>query len=88
VKKQLFGPGQGSTLSQFLWLLLFILIVTSIEPHMPRINLQSANSTVVIDDIGEAFVDDSLLGCTTGHVADTTLSDEENRILAEHGSLM
>ncbi len=87
LEKQLFGPGQGSTLGPFLWLLLFTLIVNSIDVTLPRIVLRSADSSIKIEDIGEAFVDDSFLGCTSTHAYDTTLTVEENRRLAERSSI-
>lgn len=87
LEKQLFGPHQGSTLGPFLWLLLFTLIVNSIDVNHPRSLLQSADSTIKIADIGEAFVDDSFLGCTSTHALDVSLSEEENRRLAEQASI-
>jgi hypothetical protein len=82
-ERQLFDPGQGSTLSPFLWLILFTLIVNSVKPHIPRISLQSADSVIAILDIGEAFVDDRFLGCTSSYEVDSSLSCEENRAREE-----
>ncbi len=38
LETQLFGPGQGSTLGPFLWLILFTLIVNSLDPSLPHTN--------------------------------------------------
>jgi hypothetical protein len=66
----LFGPGQGSTLGPFLWLLLFTLIVTSLLPNTPQTTLRSVDGTIINSDIGEAFVDDSRVGCTSSYAFD------------------
>jgi hypothetical protein len=60
----LFGPGQGSTLGPFLWLLCFILIVNSIDPATPRLSHTSVDGYIHIDHFGDSFVDDTALGCT------------------------
>ncbi len=60
----LFGPGQGSTLGPFLWLLCFILIVNSIDPSTPRLSHTSVDGNIHIDHFGDSFVDDTALGCT------------------------
>jgi hypothetical protein len=87
LEKQLFGPGQGSTLGPFLWLLLFTLIVKSIEPHLPRISLATSNRVIQITDVGEAFVDDSFLGCTSTYEMDPAMSHEENKTRAEQHTI-
>jgi hypothetical protein len=38
LETQLFGPGKGSTLGPFLWLILFTLIVNSLDPSLPHTN--------------------------------------------------
>jgi hypothetical protein len=58
----LYGPGQGSTIGPFLWLLCFLLIFNSISATAPRITIQSLDKAHVVRYIGEAFVDDSGLG--------------------------
>ncbi len=60
----MFGPGQGSTLGPFLWLIMFSLMVSSLSPDMPSAHFTSADHTISSSDIGEAFVDDSFLGVT------------------------
>ena len=65
----LYGPGQGSTIGPFLWLLCFLLIFNSLSLEAPRITIQSIDRTQTIKFIGEAFVDDSGLG--------TNLTDDE-----------
>jgi hypothetical protein len=87
IEWQLFGPCQGSTLGPFLWLILFTLIVSSIDPGIHRINLYSADNSIHIEDIGEAFVDDSFLGCTSTHRFGSSLPVETNRRLAEYDSI-
>lgn len=51
----LFGPGQGSMLGPFLWLLLFTLIVNSILPDTPSITLSSADKSVSMSDSGRGI---------------------------------
>ncbi len=51
----LFGPGQGSTLGPFLWLLCFILIHDSINPTTPRVVLSSTDHTTNVQTMGESF---------------------------------
>jgi hypothetical protein len=87
MEKQLFGPGQGLTLAPFLWLILFTLIVTSIDPHLRRISLQSTDSKITVEDVGEAFVDDNFLGCTSTYEHDPLLSEQENKRMAELNSI-
>jgi hypothetical protein len=60
----LFGPGQGSTLGPFLWLILFSLIVLSISPGSPKATFTSTTGQHTVSDIGEAFIDDSFLAVT------------------------
>lgn len=73
----LYGPGQGSTLGPFLWLLLFCLIHDSLDKYTPKIHRTSSNGELSISNDGEAFVDDSYLGCTSTYQASTmdSLSD-------------
>jgi hypothetical protein len=83
----LFGPGQGSTLGPFLWLILFTLIATSILPNTPSIHLQSTDGNVSMTDIGEAFVDDSFLGVTSTYTLNPNLCDRGNRHNAEMNTI-
>jgi hypothetical protein len=69
----LYGPGQGSTIRPFLWLLCFLLIFNSLSTTVPRITIQSVDQTSIVKYIGEAFVDDSGLG--------TNLTPEEKEDL-------
>lgn len=78
LERMLFGPGQGSTIGPFLWLLLFTLIVTSLLPTTPQTNLASVNGAISVSDVGEAFVDDSRVGCTSSHEYDSSKSLSEN----------
>jgi len=70
----LFGPGQGSTTGPTLWQLSFIMLVESaLEKGLedapifpiPSLSFPSADQAVTLDHAGEAFVDDSNLGCTS-----------------------
>lgn len=67
----LFGPGQGSTLGPFLWLLCFILIHDSVNSATHRIALSSANGTTILKTMGESFVDDTNLGATATQTVDS-----------------
>jgi hypothetical protein len=60
----LIGRGQGSTIGPFLWLLLFTLIVNSLGQIITKTYLSSATKEISSQDTGEAFVDDTSLGCT------------------------
>jgi hypothetical protein len=59
----LYGPGQGSTIGPLLWLLCFWIIYNSLSPKIPQIFLSSANNMITVEQIGEAFVDDTSLEC-------------------------
>jgi hypothetical protein len=61
----LYGPGQGSTIGLLLWLLCFWLIYNYLSPEIPKIFLSSANKMITMEQIGEAFVDDTSLGCNS-----------------------
>jgi hypothetical protein len=58
----LFGPGQGSTIGPFLWLLCFILIFLSLTKDTPAIHLSAVDSSRPTKYVGEGFVDDTGLG--------------------------
>jgi hypothetical protein len=62
----LYGPGQGSTIGSFLWLLCFILIFLSIGDNVPRVTLSSVNDPVPSCFIGEEFVDGAGSGTNKG----------------------
>jgi hypothetical protein len=64
--RPLYGPGQGSTIGPFLWLLCFILIFLSIGDDVPQVTLSSVNDPAPLCFIGEAFVDDTGLGTNKG----------------------
>jgi hypothetical protein len=85
--RQLFGPGQGSTIGPFLWLLLFTLIVTSLLPTTPQICLHSVDGQTSVKDIGEAFVDDSQLGCTSTFQQCPSRSDSDNATLSRASAI-
>jgi hypothetical protein len=63
-KELLFGPGQGSTLGPFLWLLCFILIINSIKATTPRLSNKSVDGSITLSHLGDSFIDDKALGCT------------------------
>jgi len=76
----LYGPGQGSTIGPFLWLLCFILIFMSLGP-VPNISIKSITRSVSVTYVGEAFVDYAGLGTNQG---DTHLQLAHNlQILAQ-----
>jgi len=56
----LFGPGQGSTLGPFLWLLCFILIAQLIV-DLPSLWMSNPNRKTTLENHGDAFVDGSYL---------------------------
>jgi hypothetical protein len=79
----LYGPGQGSTIGPFIWLILFTLIVKSIDPQTPRTTFTSVTGDMTISDIGEGFVDDVEAGCTANHKYDPSMCPNKNKSLSE-----
>jgi hypothetical protein len=61
----LFGPGQGSTSGPTLRSILFCLIEKNIPNTFSSVRMQAADGSIVIDHKGDAFVDNSQLGCAT-----------------------
>ncbi len=61
----LFGPGQGSKIGPFLWLLCFCLIADALGWNTPVMHLRSADQVVDIHNLGDAFIDDAYLGTTS-----------------------
>ena len=82
LEQPLYGPGQGSTIGPFLWLLCFILIFLSLGRQGPRITLSATNNTGLVQYVGEAFVDDSGLGVNSSQ-DDQQLLISDLRILAQ-----
>ncbi len=60
----LFGPGQGSMIGPFLWLLCFGLIVDTLGP-CSAMNFNSVGTEITISNTGDTFVNDSYLGATS-----------------------
>jgi hypothetical protein len=58
-QRLLYGPGQGSTIGPFLWLLCFYLIFQSLSNTAPRITLSSVSNEKTLKYVGKAFVDDT-----------------------------
>jgi len=65
----LFGPGQGSTIGPLLWLICFTLITNSLSKQTPSIRLRSVDKTITFTSHGDAFVDDTGLGCNLEYPA-------------------
>jgi hypothetical protein len=86
-ERPLYGPGQGSTLGSFLWLILFTLMVRSIDPTLHHTTLHSADCQVTSSDTGDAFVDDTKVGCTSTYTYDENLSLQENSLRAESDAI-
>jgi hypothetical protein len=71
--RPLFGPGQGSTTGPTLWQISFVMLEDSVlvsdDPNDPEyleiMHFESADLMDTIDNPGEAFVDDSNLGCNS-----------------------
>jgi hypothetical protein len=68
----LYGPGQGSTIGPFLWLSIFCLIVDSFNDNTPKMHFKSTDGNLSISNDGEAFVDDSYLGCMSNYLTSDT----------------
>jgi hypothetical protein len=78
----LFGPGQGSTIGPFLWLLCFLLISLSLSATAPKITIRCPENNMIVNYVGEAFVDDTGLGTNETdsfhHDEDETVSHDSN----------
>lgn len=60
----LYGPGQGSTTGPNLWGILFNIIAKNIPDDFPAITFTAVDHSDTVTHKGDAFVDDSQLGCT------------------------
>ncbi len=65
----LFGPGQGSTIGPFLWLLCFCLIADLVGTLGIAIKFSSVDHSIHSSNTGDAFVDDSYLGASSTHTS-------------------
>lgn len=77
----LFGPGQGSAIGPFLWLVCFCLIADSLG-SCPTMTVASVNQSIVVTSTGDAFVNDLYLGITSTHAPD--LEDSFSSSLQKH----
>lgn len=58
----LFGPGQGSTIGPFLWLLCYCLMVDSMTKDIMKFHSESVDKSRHVPTAGTSFVDDTGLG--------------------------
>jgi hypothetical protein len=58
----LYGPGQGSTCGPTFWLIIYWLIVESIDPSITAAQFISVCREVILEIYGTSFVDDTGLG--------------------------
>ncbi len=58
----LFGPGQGSTIGPFLWLLCYYLMVDSMTKDIMKFHSESVDKSRHVPTAGTSFVDDTGLG--------------------------
>lgn len=75
----LFGPGQGSTIGPYLWLLCFLLIASSLSSSCPKMEVSLVNYSPLVKYVGEAFMDDTGLGTnqlTPGSSANNDTSNQ------------
>jgi hypothetical protein len=79
----LFGPGQGSTCGPLFWLLVYWLIVETLDPTVTAIRFVSAYTEIITTITGVSFVNDTGLGATSEYEESPQLSDQENQE-AEH----
>jgi hypothetical protein len=87
----LFRPGQGSTIGPTLWPICFILITLSLSPTAPKMTFTSTDNKTTSNSIGDAFVDDTGLGCTinsTHSKPEETLSQQLNLLGQEWERLL
>jgi hypothetical protein len=80
----LFGPGQGSTLGPFLWLLCFILIAQLIV-DLPSLWMSNPNRKTTLENHGDAFVDGSYLVAASSNPEQPAELALENLCLLRHG---
>jgi hypothetical protein len=55
----LLGPGQGSTIGPFLWIICYCLMVDSMRKDIPKFNAVSSDRSQEISTAGSSFVDDT-----------------------------
>lgn len=79
----LYGAGQGSTNGPFFWLLMFIIMLDSVDPALRALLFISACATLTASRVGDAFVDDSHVGATSSYLDDPYLNMEDNTRLHE-----
>jgi hypothetical protein len=91
----LFGPGQGSTIGPFLWLLCFVLTFKSLLADVHNITIQSVDTTMTIQYVVEAFVDDTGLSTNnmprnnpTGNLDYNILTSQLQRLAQEWEQLL
>jgi hypothetical protein len=58
-------------------------MVHSLDPSLPMTSLHSADHSISSVDVGDAFVDDTKVGCTSTYVHDERVSLQENLMRAE-----
>jgi hypothetical protein len=73
-------------LGPFLWLLLFCLIVKALGDSTPMMEFTAVSDNIQMRNPGEAFVDDSFLGCTSTHNLQE-LSFHENQNLHKNSAI-
>ncbi len=49
---------------------MFILIHESLSPNAPKLEYKSVDNTLKVNSRGEAFVDDTGLGCTSNDISE------------------
>jgi hypothetical protein len=63
-EEPLFGPGQGSTIGSFLWLLCYCLMVDSMRADTPTYKANSCDNSLAATTACSSFVDETGLGTT------------------------
>jgi hypothetical protein len=71
----LYGPGQGSTIGPILWLICFLLMWSALLPNLPCMTFSSVDKYFHAKSKGDAFVDDTGLGCTSDNKESTPQED-------------
>jgi len=64
ISNPLFGPGQGSTIEPFLWILCYCLMVDSMKKDIPKYKAVSSNRLQEVCTAGLSFVDETGLGAS------------------------
>jgi hypothetical protein len=76
----LYGPGQGSTCGPTFWLILYWLIIESMDATISLTKFISVCRAVLVEIYGTSFVDDTGLSINSDYQSDPNISTTDNHI--------